>query len=134
MTPRPPYQWKSFWLGVLVISFLGWGWIDSFQHPFHVVYARSVSYYQVFHVKGELVFRHGGGGTPGSGARYWIGVVSPSVSMAAMKSQWARNGQSTYCAISYPAIIGLTALCLGGLVSWRSRRWKNLEANNTQSP
>ena len=29
MTPRPFYRWKSFWLGLCVLVFLGWAWRDS---------------------------------------------------------------------------------------------------------
>lgn len=29
MTPRPIYRWKSFWLGVCVLGFLGWAWERS---------------------------------------------------------------------------------------------------------
>lgn len=29
MPPRPLYRWKSFWLGVIVLLFLGWSWRDS---------------------------------------------------------------------------------------------------------
>jgi hypothetical protein len=29
MTPRPIHRWKSFWLGVLVLIFLGWAWVTS---------------------------------------------------------------------------------------------------------
>jgi hypothetical protein len=31
MQPRPIYHWKSFWLGLLVLSFIGWAWLDSKQ-------------------------------------------------------------------------------------------------------
>ena len=29
MTVRPLHRWKSFWLGVLVLGFLGWAWVRS---------------------------------------------------------------------------------------------------------
>ena len=29
MSPRPVHRWKSFWLGILVIVFLGWAWARS---------------------------------------------------------------------------------------------------------
>jgi len=29
MTPRPLIKWKSFWLGILVLVFLGWAWVRS---------------------------------------------------------------------------------------------------------
>ncbi len=32
MPPSPLYRWKSFWLGVLVLIFLGWAWVRSIHH------------------------------------------------------------------------------------------------------
>jgi len=29
MTPRTLYRWKSFWFGILILIFLGWGWASS---------------------------------------------------------------------------------------------------------
>ena len=29
MKPRPFYRWKSFWLGLCVLVFLGWAWVRS---------------------------------------------------------------------------------------------------------
>ena len=41
MTPRPLYRWKSFWLGALVLAFLGWAWIRSMGHVDGAVWIRS---------------------------------------------------------------------------------------------
>jgi hypothetical protein len=27
--PRPIYRWKSFWIGILVLGFIGWAWVRS---------------------------------------------------------------------------------------------------------
>lgn len=32
MLPRPIHRWKSFWLGVLILVFLGWAWARSQHH------------------------------------------------------------------------------------------------------
>jgi hypothetical protein len=32
MTPRPLHRWKSFWLGVFILVFLGWAWARSLHH------------------------------------------------------------------------------------------------------
>ena len=32
MFPRPLYRWKSFWLGLAVLAFLGWAWGKSTNH------------------------------------------------------------------------------------------------------
>lgn len=29
VSPRSIYRWKSFWLGLLVLIFLGWAWVRS---------------------------------------------------------------------------------------------------------
>ena len=29
---RPLYRWKSVWLGVLVLAFIGWAWVRSMSH------------------------------------------------------------------------------------------------------
>jgi hypothetical protein len=29
MNPRPPYRWKSLWLGLFVLVFLTWAWLHS---------------------------------------------------------------------------------------------------------
>lgn len=29
MHPRPLHRWKSFWLGLIVLIFLGWAWVRS---------------------------------------------------------------------------------------------------------
>ncbi len=29
MNPRPFHRWKSFWIGIFVIAFLGWAWVYS---------------------------------------------------------------------------------------------------------
>jgi len=38
MQPRPLYRWKSFWLGVLVLGFLGWAWWISYKFSTRVSY------------------------------------------------------------------------------------------------
>ena len=35
-TPRPIHRWKSFWLGVLIITFLTWAWSRSRTHEDHL--------------------------------------------------------------------------------------------------
>ena len=38
MTPRPLYKWKSFWLGILVLGFLGWAWLANVRTEYNVGY------------------------------------------------------------------------------------------------
>ena len=40
MKARPVYRWKSFWLGVLVMAFLGWAWWRSYDCQSWACFAR----------------------------------------------------------------------------------------------
>jgi hypothetical protein len=37
MPPRRLIRWKSFWLGILVLGFLAFGWVRSIQHTDHIL-------------------------------------------------------------------------------------------------
>ena len=45
MTPRRLIRWKSFWLGILVLGFLAFGWVRSKAHSdnIHCVTPRSLT-------------------------------------------------------------------------------------------
>lgn len=63
MTPRPLHRWKSFWLGVLVLTFLGWGWVRSMVHNEWVMYGSSLGarWLSVGQSDGTVEFGYGGG-------------------------------------------------------------------------
>jgi hypothetical protein len=54
MTPRRLIRWKSLWLGILVLGFLGWAWRDSF----YKVASVSVRAGGVSSADGGLVFAY----------------------------------------------------------------------------
>jgi hypothetical protein len=43
MHPRPLHRWKSFWLGVFVLAFLGWAWVRSVHRIDDISYKASTS-------------------------------------------------------------------------------------------
>lgn len=43
MPPRPFHRWKSFWLGLLVLTFLGWAWVRSMHRIDDSTYKASTS-------------------------------------------------------------------------------------------
>lgn len=43
MPPRPVHRWKSFWLGILVIVFLGWAWARSIHFEEIVLFGASTA-------------------------------------------------------------------------------------------
>jgi hypothetical protein len=51
MTPRPLHKWKSFWLGILVLGFLGWAWMRGRDHcdTMTVFFRNSYWYFESWH-------------------------------------------------------------------------------------
>lgn len=43
VSPRSIYRWKSFWLGLLVLIFLGWAWLRSMHHIDDITHKASTS-------------------------------------------------------------------------------------------
>jgi hypothetical protein len=41
MRPRPLIRWKSFWLGILVLGFLGWARVRSMEREDHIAWGYS---------------------------------------------------------------------------------------------
>ena len=55
MSPRPPYRWKSFWLGLFVLGFLSWGWRDGLWNDTRVGYAGPVTAWMAGRIDGSTV-------------------------------------------------------------------------------
>ena len=58
MKPRPFYRWKSFWLGLCVLVFLGWAWRASFYNSSSIRYARVGDLFEAVHIGGQLLLMH----------------------------------------------------------------------------
>ena len=56
MTPRPLHCWKSFWLGILVLAFLGWAWTRSMGHVDGVTWMRKGTMVTAGHAYGGVDF------------------------------------------------------------------------------
>ena len=56
MSPRSFIRWKSFWLGVVVLLFLCWGWWISYHHGSYANCGRM----RVSHVEGHVALGSGG--------------------------------------------------------------------------
>jgi hypothetical protein len=52
MKPRPFYRWKSFWLGILVLLFLGWAWRDSMRFETLAQVAGPIGKFEVSRLEG----------------------------------------------------------------------------------
>ena len=56
MKSRPFYRWKSLWLGVVVLLFLGWAWQQSRQRNQMVSVATPVGAFGISQVEGQASF------------------------------------------------------------------------------
>lgn len=56
MTPRPLYRWKSFWLGIVVLIFLGCGWGRSMSHTDGFFWLPKHFIFTAFQSTGRLGF------------------------------------------------------------------------------
>ena len=59
MSPRPIYRWKSFWLGVWVLGFVGWAWWDSMHFQTMLTMDRWGMKLGVLRLEGVTLFTHG---------------------------------------------------------------------------
>jgi hypothetical protein len=53
--PRPLIKWKSFWLGILVLVFLGWAWVRSIQHDERVYFGLGTQWWEIVRSHGTTV-------------------------------------------------------------------------------
>jgi len=130
LSPRPFYRWKSFWLGLLILCFLGWAWADSFWRPFQVTRFQPPDYYQAFHLDGHIFLRRGDSGPRAAGETWWSGSLKNAPSATDLKVRWHLEHQD-YLAIPHAAIVSLFALGLAAVIAWRNRRWKRLLSEMT---
>lgn len=137
MFPRPLHRWKSFWLGLLVLAFLGWGWVRSMNHtdgffwlPRHFILEAWQSTGQVgFAVNHELP-----GPTSISNFR-WLHEAAPAGEPWFPRAVVPENYPSEFqCSIAHWLLILLFLIAWIGFLLWRVRRLKCLSAGSAQSP
>ena len=119
-TPRPLIKWKSFWLGILVLGFLGWAWVRS----------SHLAEFMNWKVREDLSLRiaHSGGSldvwvetTPSDFSP--LGLVTSS---ADHPTNWFPERAVTFSdglySFSYWLIILLFLVPWVGFLAWRVRR------------
>lgn len=128
MTPRPLYRWKSFWLGVLVIVFLGWAWMRSISRM------EGGEYFTALTGPGMIAQRSGtvifawndptAGGDPVRFLSVEAGTEDESLPPAFELDRWDMEqgwGESTRCAIAHWFLILLFLAPWSGWLIWRWR-------------
>ena len=84
MTPRPLIKWKSFWLGILVLGFLGWAWWDSYRIDTHVQFSGAEDVGAFVMSKGISTF-YFCSGAAGPDEAFYFGRESTGGAVAAMR-------------------------------------------------
>lgn len=123
-SPRPFYRWKTFWLGLLTLTFLSWAWWDSFQRAVSLTRFQSGNFYQITHISGEVLLSRGPNAntTIGKSGKWGFGTGNMTNSAYVAR----RKATRPTLAIPDAAILGICTLCFASFIIWRKRRQQHL--------
>jgi hypothetical protein len=119
MTPRPFYRWKSFWLGLFVLVFLGWAWWDSYRNEALLLRERRDDFLQCLRVDGATYFVSGRWSFPSPLERF-AATHSKGLGIASWNQTWQVLGASPVRvpdSLVFFSFVGLW----GGWLVWRAR-------------
>jgi hypothetical protein len=129
MTPRPLIRWKSFWLGILALGFLGVAWVRSGGYNDAVGFNVVDRYWEVGQDSGMFLI----GAVRDEGASPSINFVStkrPEVVRSFPKGiLWEHtNGgpEGVYAFVAHWFLILLFAIPWSAFLAWRWHRQKKL--------
>jgi hypothetical protein len=142
---RTLYRWKSFWLGLFVLVFLGWAWVVSQTHPFvatwyppagHGVEARNA--FNKVRIAWDKEFSFGSGPNlegPGPGFNAWIHTYGFSDTPFVRPFEvFANDINGTGVAVAHWFLILLFRVPWSGWLVCRWRRLKSLETEVEPNP
>jgi len=126
MTPRPVIRWKSFWFGILVLGFLGWAWVRSYQ-------AYDFLSWRIFsgasplcfgQVAGDVAVGMGGPGFADSLAYVQLPIHGKPVETDPV---WIiKTNSSSGVGMAHWVLILLFFVPWSAFLAWRWRRQRNL--------
>ena len=133
MRRRPFYRWKSFWLGVVVLCFLGWAWARSLSRTEGVRVVWGMRYYTL-QLYDEVVTVEqwdapaGLGLTPQPPGWIWFSALLKPEDLG-VQEEWVlftRNSWSpaylTWIAFPVSAAFRVCLVMWGGWLLWHGRR------------
>lgn len=131
MSPRPPYRWKSFWLGLFVLVFLSWAWRDALEMETRVTFSEPNTAWQAGRLDGSTFFVTGRptlitGVTGGSSIPAWsFHREKKRRSLVNWINYWNASSPADvrYTTIPDPIIV---APCFAAWISWIAwRMWRS---------
>lgn len=126
MTPRPLYKWKSFWLGILVLVFLGWAWARSMNFNDRLDWGTGSRSYILEGRPGHMVFFW----WPSSKKEFSRSSVEieGSLSFPAWLKIWAgRDGVPGFTVAHWFVILAFL-IPWSAFLAWRWKRQRKLSA------
>jgi hypothetical protein len=127
MIPRPLHRWKSFWLGIIVLLFLGWSWNRSLdRNEGFILVPWQPWNLTCEHVRGAMKVTLGTRLLPpGRRIEYFNYSYSPTAKLSHLLTRPALTWRKTFR--SWSVLIGHGPLMLCFLVPWASFlawRWR----------
>ena len=123
MPHRPLHRWKSFWLGVLVVVFLGWAWARSLTNV-EFVFWRGLGVNQMSGIVHAYLFL--GTTTAGNEPRFGSQSISESGPWLPKAFGVSSSSPQTDVRIAHWFLILLFLLPWTTWLVWRVRRMKRL--------
>jgi hypothetical protein len=133
--PRPLIKWKCFWIGILVLVFLGWSWARSMKHIESVGWAAPQFGLGLSHVAGAVSFAF----VDGDSSRWGKGALTTGVESRRIRPEnlgdyrairrfsVSRNGvESSGVKLAHWFLILLFLVPWLGFLFWRVRKQKKL--------
>ena len=139
MRPRPLYRSLTFWSGILVVTFLCWGWRDSLRQETDaswgsVFVVNAQSYIGVGRSPSHPSFGYGRSGPSGSsgltpppflarGGKEWADHTGRDLK-SRLESSWSLDPGFWSLFIPHWLLVTCATLLWSGLLLWRARRMK----------
>jgi hypothetical protein len=134
MNPRPPYRWKSFWLGLFVLGFLSWAWWDGLQTDTQVTFAGPVTAWQVSRMDGSTAFVAGRPALIARISGWTLQREQKKRSLVSLTNYWRGSSSADVRYLIIPDFIILFPCFAAWLtwIGWRMWRSSQLETKYLQ--
>ena len=117
MKPRPFYRWKSLWLGLFVLVFLGWAWVDSYRFETALTMRLGSSTLGCFRHTGATYMYYG---MPAPRLFWHMPVISPASHLESSLQSFSGPGANYAKVPDYAVFVSLSALWS----AWLFWHWK----------
>lgn len=138
MTPRPLHKWKSFWLGILVLGFLGWVWGRSNGKRDIISFEVGADRWNVISTLGKISAQRFEVGARRSGVHFWTESTEGwTVEVPAAFEHFVtehRRGSLTIWNVGYWPLMLLFLIPWSAFLAWRWRRQRILTKTNGAPP